>query len=119
MKKFAYARDPVCLVSCALYAVNRWGLPAALKGPFLCSYFDDILLIPAALPLVLWLQRRLQLRSTDASPDWREVLMHLIVWSVAAEEVGPRLWVHATGDIWDVVAYTAGAVVSTALWSIA
>jgi len=107
----------VCLISCAFYAANRWCLPATLKGPFLRNHFDDLLLIPAALPLILWLQCGLRLRTTDAPPDWREVLMHLVVWSVAAEVVGPHLFSHATGDILDVVAYTAGAVVATVIWS--
>lgn len=119
MKKYGYARDPVCLISCALYAANRWCLPTACKGPFLLNHFDDLLLIPAALPLVLWLQRRLGLRTADTPPAWREVLLHLAVWSLAAEVVGPHLFAHAQGDVWDVVAYTAGAVVATAVWSVA
>jgi hypothetical protein len=116
--KYRYARDPVCFVACALYAANRWCLPATLKGPFLRNHFNDCLLIPAALPLILWLQRRFRLRLSDAPPDWREVLLHLVVWSIAAEVVGPRLFSCATGDIWDVVAYAAGAVVATVIWSI-
>lgn len=119
MKKYRYALDPVCLVSCAFYAANRWGIPTAFKGPFLRNHFDDILLIPAALPLILWLQRRLRLRTVDTPPDWREVVMHWVVWSVAAELVGPRLFAHATGDIWDAVAYAAGAVVASAIWNAA
>ncbi len=116
MKKFGYARDPVCFISCAFYGANRWCLPIALKGPFLRNHFDDLLLIPAALPLILWLQRRFRLRTSDAPPDWREVLMHLVVWSIAAEIIGPHLFSHAMGDVWDVVAYTAGAVVATVIW---
>jgi len=106
------------MVACVLYVANRWCLPTALKGPFLRNHFNDCLLIPAALPLILWLQRRLRLRHSDAPPDWREVLLHLAVWSIAAEVVGPRLFSRATGDIWDVVAYTAGAIVATVIWSI-
>lgn len=119
MKKYGYGRDPVCLTACTLYAANRWALPAALSGPFLRNHFNDLLLIPAALPLVLWVQRRLRLRTTDAPPDWREVLMHLVVWSVAAEIVGPHLFARATGDIWDVAAYATGAVVATVFWGVA
>jgi hypothetical protein len=119
VKKYGYARDPVCIVACALYAANRWCLPATMKGPFLRNHFDDCLLIPAALPLVLWLQHKLRLRTSDAPPDWREVFLHLVIWSIAAEVVGPRLFAHATGDVWDVVAYTAGAIVATVIWSTA
>jgi len=116
MKKFGYARDPLCLAACACYAVNRWLLPPAWKGAFLREHFDDMLLIPAALPLVLWLQRRTGLRRTDAPPDWGEIILHLCVWSVAAEVVGPRLFTHATGDPWDVAAYAGGALLAGIFW---
>ena len=116
MKKYSYARDPVCLTACVFYAVNRWCLPVALSGPFLRNHFNDLLLIPAALPPVLWMQCRLRLRVSDAPPARREVLMHLVVWSVAAEVIGPHLFARATGDVWDVAAYAAGAVVAAMFW---
>ena len=90
-----------------------------MMSPFLRYHFNDLLLIPAALPLVLWLQRRLQLRLADSPPNWREVWLHLVVWSVAAEVVGPQLFARATGDIWDVAAYAAGAVVAMVFWGAA
>jgi len=117
VKKYGYARDPVCFTACSLYAANRWAMPAALSGPFLRNHFNDLLLVPAALPLILWVQRRLRLRPADTPPDWREVLLHLIVWSVAAEVVGPLLFARATGDIRDVAAYAAGALVAAVFWS--
>lgn len=109
MKPFRYALDPLCLAAGAAYAANRWLIPATAKGPFLRGHFADLLLIPAALPLVLWVHRRLGLRKSDQPPDWREVLLHLAVWSLAAEAIGPRLFARATGDAWDVAAYAAGA----------
>jgi hypothetical protein len=116
VKTFGYARDPLCWISIVFYAANRWGLPAAWKTAFLRNHFNDLLFIPAALPLMLWLERRLGLRTTDAPPDWREVLFHLVAWSLAAEVVGPHLFHQATGDVWDVAAYAAGAVVATLYW---
>ena len=116
MKKYRYARDWVCCVACVLYATNRWGVPEEMKNAFLRDHFDDLLFIPAALPLMLWLERRLGLRDTDAPPAWSEVLLHLVVWSVAAEVVGPRLFAHAIADPWDVVAYAIGALVATLIW---
>lgn len=116
MKQFRYALDPICLAACAGYGVNRWLVPAALKGVFLKGYFADTLLIPAALPLLLWLQRRLRLRPTDDRPQWTEIVMHWAVWSVACEVVAPHLSTRATGDPWDVAAYAGGALVSGVLW---
>jgi hypothetical protein len=118
VRSFRYALDPLCLAAGAAYAANRWLLPATLKGPFLRGHFADLLLIPAALPLVLWLQRRLGLRTHDQRPEAGEVLLHLVVWSVAAEGIGPRLFARATGDTWDVAAYAAGAAAALVWWSL-
>jgi membrane-associated PAP2 superfamily phosphatase len=118
MTGFRYARDPLCMAACACYAMNRWLVPLALKGFFLRNYFADALLIPAALPLILWVQRRTGLRTADARPNWREILLHLTVWSVAAEVVAPHLFSRATGDPWDVVAYAGGALLSGLVWQL-
>lgn len=116
MNRFRYARDPLCVVACVCYAANRWFVPLALKGIFLRSYFADTLLIPAALPLMLWLHRRLGLRAADSRPHWSEIFLHVAVWSVAAELVAPHLFARATGDPWDVAAYAGGALLSGLIW---
>lgn len=116
MKPYGYVRDPVCLVACGAYAINRWLLPAAMRGSFLRFHFADVLLIPAALPLVLWLQRRCGLRANDARPQWAEIVFHVALWSLAAEWIAPHIFARATGDAWDVVAYAGGAVVAGAIW---
>jgi hypothetical protein len=113
VKRFGYGWDQLGCVACLFYVANRWGLPASWKSAFLRNYYDDLLFIPAALPWVLWLQRWLGLRQTDAPPDWREVLYHLVIWSFATEVVGPHLFRRATGDVRDVAAYAAGAIVTT------
>jgi hypothetical protein len=118
VKRFGYARDPLCLAACACYAGNRWLVPLALKGLFFRGYFDDCLLIPAALPLMLWLQRRLGLRPDDRPPQWREILMHFAVWSIAAELLAPHLFTRSIGDPWDIAAYAGGAVLSGVLWQL-
>ncbi len=62
MRPFGYARDPLCLLSIGLYALNRWVLNPALEVPFLARHFNDLLLIPAALPPELRIQRKLKWR---------------------------------------------------------
>lgn len=111
-------RDPLCIAACVLYAVNRAWLRGHVGGAFLQGHFNDLLLIPAALPLVLWCQRRLGVRADDARPRWAEIALHLVVWSIAAEWLMPHVTTHATGDWRDVVAYTAGAVVSGVWWQL-
>jgi hypothetical protein len=116
MKRFGYAADPICLIACALYAANRWWLSQHVGGPFLHGYFNDLLLIPAALPLALWLQRRLGCRSHDQAPTWSEIALHLVVWSVTAEALIPQLLTHSVADWKDVAAYTFGAAVAGCWW---
>jgi hypothetical protein len=116
MKRFGYLRDPLCLIACALYVLNRVWWRGHFGGEFLVGYFNDLLLIPAALPFVLWLQRRLGVRTSDGHPRWREIGFHLAVWGVTAEVVVPHLSARATGDWHDVVAYSVGALVAGCWW---
>lgn len=119
MKRFRYGCDPLCLVACAAYLVGRLIVQHHTTGGFWHNQFTDLLLIPAALPLMLWFQRRLGLRPDDARPSWREIGLHLAVWSVAAELIAPFLFHSATADWRDVVAYGAGAVLAGGWWSAA
>ena len=116
MSRFRYWRDGLCLVACALYAFNRWGLRPHVHSAFLRGQFNDLLLIPAALPLVLGIQRFTGLRSHDQPPTAREIGGHLVVWSVLFEVIGPHLVRRATGDPLDVLAYAAGAALAWWWW---
>jgi hypothetical protein len=116
VKRFGYLRDPLCGFACALYALNRCWFRGHVGGEFLTDYFDDLLFIPAALPPVLWVQRRLGVRADDRPPRWSEIALHLAVWSVTAELLAPRLFAGASGDWRDVVAYGAGAVGAGVRW---
>ena len=116
MKRFGYAWDPLCWGACVLYAMNRWWISGHVESAFFHGYFNDVLLIPAALPLALWLQRRLGWRSHDESPRWSEIALHLTVWSVTAEALVPYLLAHGTADWKDVLAYASGAVISGFCW---
>jgi hypothetical protein len=114
---FRYWRDPLCIAACAAYAVNRWLLkPHFAMGPFMHGHFADCLLIPAALPLVLWLQRMLGLRTHDDAPTGGEIFLHLAVWTFIAEAAGPLLTHRGTADWRDVAAYSAGAAIGHLLW---
>ena len=116
MRRFRYGFDPLCLAAGAAYALNRWILPLSWKGEFLRGHFADLLLIPAALPLMLWVHRRCGLRASDGPPRWAEIFFHATVWSVAAELVGPHLFARATGDPLDVAAYVTGALAAGLCW---
>ena len=116
MRVFRYGGDLLCIGACAAYAVNTWLLPETWRGPFLREHFNDALLIPAALPLVLWLQRRLGLRDNDRPPTWPEIALAVGLWSIAAEVVAPLIFRNAVADWRDAVAYAAGAAIAGVWW---
>lgn len=47
--------DPLCLLGCAAYCGNRWLLKPLVSGRFVHGMFNDLWLIPCALPAMLWL----------------------------------------------------------------
>lgn len=115
---FRYALDPVCLAACLAYALNRWWWKPDAGPGFMHDHFNDVLLIPAGLPLVLWLQRALGVRKMDAPPTFSEVALHALVWALIAEGIGPWLVHHGTADWRDVAAYLVGAAGGYILWRI-
>ena len=104
------------LAGCAAYALNRWLVKPHFSAGFFHSYGNDVWLIPCALPPVLWLHRRLGLRSHDDAPQLSEILPHLIFWSALFEWIGPKFLPHATSDPLDALAYATGAILSGLWW---
>ena len=117
MSRFGYLRDPLFLLASAAYALNRWVLKPLVPSPFLHNHFNDLLLIPAALPVMLALQRALGLRKHDDVPSWPEVTMHWAVWSMVCEWIGPFCFQMGVADIWDVVSYAAGGLAAYLWWN--
>jgi hypothetical protein len=116
VKIFCYCRDGLFVLCCLLYAVNRWVVSPHAHSAFLRGHFNDLLLIPCALPLLLLLQRRLGLRTHDRIPTAWEITLYLAVWSLLFEVIGPHVIRRATGDPWDVVAYVLGGIVAGLWW---
>lgn len=110
--------DPLFLGACLLYALNRWVfLPLAPNAPaFFHHHFNDILLIPAALPPLLSLYALLGLRPDWAPPTALEIAAHLLLWAALCEWIGPTFLHRGTGDWLDVVAYAGGAVFAGLYW---
>ena len=115
MKPFRYLRDSLFLIACGLYALNRWAIKPWSTSAFSHGYFSDLLLIPCALPPVLWIQKLLGIRKNKDAPTMGELAFHLIIWSVLFEFAGPRI-MRVTGDWLDVATYTVGAVFSAIWW---
>lgn len=116
MKRYRYLGDPLFLLCSSLYALNRWVIKPRVHSPFMHNHFNDVLLIPCALPPLLLLQRWLKLRSHDQVPTCSEIGLNLLVWSVLFEWLGPHIIRTAIGDPWDVLAYCAGGVMAGLWW---
>ncbi len=127
MKRFGYLQDRLFGISLATYAFNRLVILPYSAGffyshlhwawPFLHSHFDDLLLMPAALPVVLWFQRLLGLRKHECPPTWPEMLFHLAVWSVMCKVVGPFYFHIGVADPWDILFFAAGGIVACLWWN--
>lgn len=113
---YRFWKDPLWWCACLAYAANRWIMSPALGGNFLRGQFDDLWLIPAALPVVLELQSWLKLRPAGAWPSNLEIGFHWLVWSVICEGIAPRFISHCVSDWRDVVAYGAGAAFAAIWW---
>lgn len=114
-RRFRFGFDPLCLAAIAAYAANRWLVKPRVAAPFFHEHFNDLLLIPALLPWVLWLHRAAGWRG-DEAPTAREVAGHWLVWSLICELLAPRWLPHGTADWRDVVAYAAGAAAAWGWW---
>ncbi|HEY1171404.1 MAG TPA: hypothetical protein VGH19_08560 [Verrucomicrobiae bacterium] len=114
--RFRYLRDPLFLLAVVLYAANRWYLKPHFGGAFLNGYFNDLLLIPAALPPILWLHWRCGWRTHHAPPSFLEITAHLALWAFLAEVIGPHLKATSVSDWADVAAYAAGALLAFLIW---
>jgi len=80
-------------------------------------HFNDMLLIPCALPPLLLVQRWLGLRTMDDPPTWSEIALYTVFWSILFEVIGPHLMRRATGDPWDVVVYFVGGIAAGLWWN--
>ena len=120
VRRFRYVFDPVCLACCALYALNRWGIKPHTHLAFFRFWFNDLLLIPCALPPLLQVYRWLKLRAHDNPPGLAEILIPVVLWGwifevyLPTNELG-RGW--CTPDPADIAFYVMGAIAATLFWN--
>jgi hypothetical protein len=74
-------------------------------------------MMPAALPVMLWIQRLFQVRGHDRPPGWWEMFAHLAVWSFMCKVVGPFYLHIGVADPWDVLCFAAGGVGACFWWN--
>ena len=105
------------MLCCSLYALNRWWIKPHTHNAFMHNHFNDMLLMPCALPVLLLMQRWLRLRETDDPPTWGEIALYTVFWSILFEGIGPHIIRHSVGDPWDVVVYFVGGIAAGLWWN--
>ena len=116
---FRYLLDPLFLFCFLLYFVNRWILEVYVPGTFFASYLNDLICIPFWVPIMLFFMRKCGLRGDDSPPRSYEIIVPLILWSVAFEIWLPATAAFqglATADHRDVLCYAIGAAVAGVWW---
>jgi len=115
---FGYWRDPVFLVSLAIYAVNRVLIKPHLHhySPFFHGHLNDTLTVPVALPIYLFVYRWIGFRPDDEPPRWWEVALHVAVWMVFFKWFGPVILRQGVYDPFDEGCIAGGGLVAWALW---
>lgn len=126
MSGFGYLQDRLFLSSLSAYALNRlvilprFGVFVHSQFPwswrFLHGHLDDLLMMPAALPVVLWIQRQLKWRTHHGPPGWGEMAGHLLIWSVMCKLIGPYFLHIGVADPWDLVCFAVGGFSACAWW---
>lgn len=117
-ERFSYLGNAPFCVSIVCYGVNRFLILGLWQRPeaFWRGHFNDLFLVPCALPPLLLLLRLTGLRSHDNPPRAGEVFFHLILWSLMFEIVGPRLG-KGTSDWRDVASYALSGFLAWLWWN--
>jgi hypothetical protein len=117
--RFLYLRDPLFLFCLATYFVNRSILKNIWQSGFVHEHLNDLICIPFWVPIMLFVQRRLGLRSGDYSPQPGEIVIPLIVWSWVFEIILPQTDLFGelcVADYLDIVFYALGALLAALFW---
>jgi len=116
---FKWLRDPLFIAATGIYMLHKWSplWPAAMRSSFTEHYLSDLLLVPVALPGVLFLAHVAGLRSSASPLRLIEVLIPLVIWSLAFEFVGPQFLGRGTFDPFDVLFYSIGGLAGWLFWS--
>ena len=86
---FRYLRDPIFLTCLAAYFLNRELEEFGLSPELAQCYLNDLICIPFWIPIMVWVLKKLGLRSHDRRPDVIEIGIPLIMFSVVFEVILP------------------------------
>lgn len=117
--RYKFLLDPIFLISILLYSINKSLLIFTSylnKISLLTGYFNDLLLIPCVLPLLIFIINKLGFRSYKYSPQTSEVIITISIVVIICEFIGPFILIKGTYDLVDILAYSLGGLISLILW---
>lgn len=117
--KCKYLLDPLFILSLTLYSVNKWIIAPheSWTCKFCNCYLNDILLVPVMVPIILFFLRLFRVRDSYSPPLILEIIVPLIIWSIASEYIGPFYFGRGTSDPVDILAYFLGGFASWMIWN--
>lgn len=120
--RFRYLKDRLFLASVILYFLNRCIVKPLTIGKidFFHCYLNDLICIPFWIPIVLFLTRKIRLRTHDDPPDFYELSFFLLLWSYCFEVSGPLYGAYLNypvADPWDIAYYAFGCVIAGLYWN--
>lgn len=115
---YRFYKDPLFIISVSLYGMNRILTGCDLiTWSFATSHFNDMLLVPCLLPPINHILMKTGARKPGMAPRPIEIVICLIIWTIAFEIIAPRLSSGATGDFRDVLCYMAGGMTAMFVWN--
>ena len=106
------------LVCFFAYWAHRWLAGIGMSNSLLRGHLNDVICIPFWLPMMLWANRKLRLRTHDRPPDSVEIVVPLMIWSALFEVVPlQQIWhIPTVADPYDVFSYSIGALAAAVFW---
>jgi hypothetical protein len=104
-------RNPVFLVCLFIFGVHYGLVRLGFSVPVLQHYLNDLLCLPLALSVTLFLQRSFFYRHSAYVLTAYQVGLAAAYFSLAFEVIFPLFMKRYTADILDVVAYSVGGFI--------
>jgi hypothetical protein len=117
--RFHYLRDPLFLFCVATYFINRLVLKRVWTEGFVHEHLNDVICIPFWVPIMLFIQKWVGLRTFDGPPRAGEIIIPLVIWSWVFEIILPEMEVFGdacVADYLDVLSYACGALIAAIFW---
>jgi len=102
--------QPLFILASTLFLFNQLAESQQIFLPYIHAYLDDLLCFPIVLTLILFFLRKIY-QSPDYQLSTYQIAFAVLYFVVVFEGLLPHFSEDYTADVWDVVAYTFGAVI--------